>query len=125
MDMIAGGSKGIGRLIVQALLAEGANVSYCARNPRGDEFSAFQGAADNARAVASTVDIANPTDIKNWVERSVEEFGRIDCVVANGEPINSLSSASVSNSGTKRLPFSRIPPPSTGRRVSMPTSWVL
>ena len=60
-------------------------MSYCARNPRGDEFSAFQGAADNARAVGSTVDIANPTDIKKWVKKSVDEFGRIDFVVANGE----------------------------------------
>jgi NAD(P)-dependent dehydrogenase (short-subunit alcohol dehydrogenase family) len=97
MDMIAGGSKGIGRLIVQALLAEGANVSYCARNPRGDEFSTFHGAADNARAVVSTVDIANPADIKNWVKKSVDEFGRIDCVVANGELIHFLSPSIVSS----------------------------
>jgi NAD(P)-dependent dehydrogenase (short-subunit alcohol dehydrogenase family) len=81
----SGGSKGIGRLIVQALLAEGVNVSYCARNPRGDEFSTFQGAADNARAVVSTVDIANAADIKNWVKKSVDEFGKVDCVVANGD----------------------------------------
>lgn len=60
-------------------------MSYCARNPRGDEFSTFQGAADNARAVVSTVDIANPADIKNWVKKSVDEFGKIDCVVANRE----------------------------------------
>lgn len=81
----SGGTKGIGRLIVQALLAEGVNVSYCARNPRGDEFSNFRGAADSARAVVSTVDIANAADIKNWVKKSVDEFGKIDCVVANGE----------------------------------------
>ncbi|KAH8886250.1 putative Tropinone reductase [Thozetella sp. PMI_491] len=85
--LVTGGSKGIGRLIVQAFLAEGANVSYCSRGVRGDEFSTFQEAADSARAVASTVDIARPTEIKDWVKRSSQEFGRIDYIVANASPI--------------------------------------
>lgn len=84
-DLFIGGSKGIGKSIVEAFLAEGANVSFCARTIRGDEFSLFNGAANGARATGSAVDIGNPEEIKAWVSRAAEEFGRVDSVIANGK----------------------------------------
>lgn len=60
-------------------------MSYCARKPRGDEFSNFPATADGAKAVATPVDIASLSDIKDWVEKSIQKFGKIDCVVANGK----------------------------------------
>ncbi|KAK5997682.1 Isoepoxydon dehydrogenase patN [Cladobotryum mycophilum] len=82
-DNKLGGSKGLGKGMVEAFLAEGANVSYCARKVRGDEFSQFTETLENARAVGSSVDIGNPDEIKTWVEKAAKEFGKIDCVVAN------------------------------------------
>lgn len=79
-----GGNKGIGHVIAKSYLAEGANVSYCGRSARGDEFASFKGAKDGARAFGSKVDLIDQEAIKKWVERSAEEFGRIDIVVANG-----------------------------------------
>lgn len=81
-----GGRKGIGKVITETLLAEGANVSYCSRNVTGEEFATFKGAIGGARAVGTSVDIADPESIKAWVESAAETFGRIDIVVANGEP---------------------------------------
>lgn len=83
-DHLLGGAKGIGKSIVESYLAEGANVSFCGRTIRGDEFSTFKGAAENARAVGSLVDISRASDIEAWVSKANQEFGKIDIVVANG-----------------------------------------
>lgn len=72
-------------MIGKAFLAEGANVSYCGRSARGDEFANFKDAKDGARAVGSKVDISDHEGIKAWVESAAKEFGRIDIVVPNGE----------------------------------------
>lgn len=82
--LVTGGTKGIGRVIVETLLSEGVSVSYCSRNVRGDEFANFKDATDGARAVGTSVDISNAASIQGWVEASAKEFGRIDLVVANG-----------------------------------------
>lgn len=71
--------------MVESFLSEGANVSYCARSARGDEFAQFEGVTDGARAVGSKVDVSKQPEVEAWVERAATEFGRIDVVVANGE----------------------------------------
>ncbi|KAJ4213200.1 hypothetical protein NW759_011044 [Fusarium solani] len=84
--LVTGGRKGIGKVITESFLAEGANVSYCSRNVTGEEFATFKGATGGARAVGTSVDIADPDSIKDWVENAAETFGRIDIVVANACP---------------------------------------
>lgn len=84
LDKISGGNKGIGHEIAKAFLAEGANVSYCGRTTRGDEFAKFKDAKHGARAVGSKVDLSDQEGIKSWVESAAKEFGRIDIVVPNG-----------------------------------------
>ncbi|KAH7149897.1 hypothetical protein B0J13DRAFT_660649 [Dactylonectria estremocensis] len=84
--LVTGGSKGIGRVIVESFLAEGANVSWGSRSVRPDEFSLFKGATDGAREVGSTLDIGDPAAIRSWVDKAAKDFGKIDIVVANACP---------------------------------------
>jgi 3-oxoacyl-[acyl-carrier protein] reductase len=76
--LVTGGTKGIGRAIVEALLAEGARVAFCART--ADEVSK---AADETGAVGTTVDVADADALKAWVAASAEAFGGLDVAVAN------------------------------------------
>jgi 3-oxoacyl-[acyl-carrier protein] reductase len=75
--LVTGGTKGIGRGIVQSFLEEDAKVAYCARSITGNEFQ-------NPNAKGYQVDLTKPDEIKSWVKKVVEDFGGIDVVVSNG-----------------------------------------
>ena len=77
----------MGKTMVESFLLEEANVSYCARSATGTEFDDFHKtlpSSNSARAVGAAVDVSSKKAIHNWVNKSAEKFGRIDCVIANG-----------------------------------------
>ena len=78
--MVTGGTRGIGRAVVEALLAEGARVAFCARTP-ADVEQAQDELGDDASGTA--LDVADGAALTAWVADTVERFGRIDTVVAN------------------------------------------
>uniref|UniRef100_A0A8H7K192 Uncharacterized protein n=1 Tax=Bionectria ochroleuca TaxID=29856 RepID=A0A8H7K192_BIOOC len=90
--LVTGGNKGIGRVIIESFLAEGANVSYCSRSASEDDFADFNGAIEGAKVLGTKVDIGNQDDVRAWVEKSAEKYGRIDVVVANAFAIFHSSS---------------------------------
>jgi NAD(P)-dependent dehydrogenase (short-subunit alcohol dehydrogenase family) len=81
--IVSGGTKGIGRAIVDAFADEGANVAFCARN--ADEVKATEAAVakKGVKAKGSVVDVGDPQALRSWVDATAKEFGGIDMVVAN------------------------------------------
>ena len=81
--LVTGGTKGIGRAIVDAFANEGANVAFCARNK--DEVAATEAAltAKGVKAKGSVVDVGSPEELRKWVDDTAKEFGGIDMAVAN------------------------------------------
>src|SRR5688572_7585093 len=76
--IVTGGAQGIGRAIVDKLTAEGATVVI------GDVAAAEAEAAAEAvggRAIAT--DIAEPEQVRNLVETTVRDFGKLDILVNN------------------------------------------
>lgn len=78
--MVTGGTKGIGRAVVESLLAEGARVAFCARTA-ADVQAAQDELGDDAAGTA--LDVADGAALTSWVADTHERFGSVDVVVAN------------------------------------------
>jgi 3-oxoacyl-[acyl-carrier protein] reductase len=77
--LVTGGSRGIGRAIVQALAREGAKVAftYVQNKTAADEI------ANGDAVVAFQADVTNFEQAKDLVKQVKEKFGRIDILVNN------------------------------------------
>lgn len=97
--LITGGSKGIGYGIAQALLAQGVHTLITGR----DQTSLNQAVAQlnqkaqkGARAIGVQADVRNYKDQQKAVAEAIENFGKIEVVIANAgighfAPIDELS----------------------------------
>lgn len=80
--LVTGSTKGLGRAIVETLLAEGASVAICARN--ADEVAgAVAELSSRGKVVGSSVDAADSAALRSWVASSAEQLGGIDIYVHN------------------------------------------
>lgn len=80
---VTGGTKGIGRAIVETFAAEGASVALCARNE--DEVAQTVDAlkATGIAAYGAAIDVTDEQALKDWVESAASHMGGIDAVVSN------------------------------------------
>lgn len=79
---ITGGTRGIGRGIAEAFLAEGAKVVISGRSEeKGAQALAEMNAGDNAHFIAGNV--LERESIEALVDSTVERYGRLDIVVPN------------------------------------------
>jgi NAD(P)-dependent dehydrogenase (short-subunit alcohol dehydrogenase family) len=81
--VVTGGTRGIGRAVVEGLLAEGAAVAFCARTPDAVAQAQQELATGAVTAVGTAVDVADGAAVAEWIARSAETLGGLDGVVAN------------------------------------------
>jgi NAD(P)-dependent dehydrogenase (short-subunit alcohol dehydrogenase family) len=81
--VVTGGSKGIGRAIVDGFAAEGADVALCARNEK--EVAAAVAALEGKGVKASgrALDVADGPALKTWIADAAAALGGIDALVCN------------------------------------------
>jgi 3-oxoacyl-[acyl-carrier protein] reductase len=88
--LVTGGTRGIGRAIVRALLEEGAEVAFCARNADAVAATEAELLATGGKAIGSAVDVADGVALAEWVTASAAALAGIDVVVAN---VSAMSTA--------------------------------
>ena len=81
--IVTGGTKGIGRAIVESLAAEGVNVSFCARNADEVKKTEADLAKSGAKVSGTVVDVGNQAQLEKWVNDSAKSMGGLDIVVCN------------------------------------------
>ncbi|MGS0753629.1 SDR family NAD(P)-dependent oxidoreductase [Roseateles sp. GG27B] len=81
--IVTGGTKGIGKAIVQTLAAEGTHVAFCARN--ADEVMQMAATLESygVKVFGRAVDVADAEGLVAFVAAAREALGGIDIVVAN------------------------------------------
>lgn len=79
--LVTGSSKGIGRAIAEAFLAEGAEVAFNGRN--SDELERVVAAQTRGKAIAVDGDVSKPDQARGVVEPVLAAFGKLDVLVCN------------------------------------------
>jgi len=81
--LVTGGGRGIGRATALELARLGADVAVAELDPAGAKRTAEEVAAMGRRATAIPTDVTSASDLRNMVDRTRAEFGRIDILVNN------------------------------------------
>jgi NAD(P)-dependent dehydrogenase (short-subunit alcohol dehydrogenase family) len=81
--IVTGASKGIGRALSQAFAREGAAVICAARSASLVEETAALLSHEGGRAIAVAADLATEDGARLVVDRGVDLFGHVDCLVNN------------------------------------------
>jgi NAD(P)-dependent dehydrogenase (short-subunit alcohol dehydrogenase family) len=111
--LVTGGTRGIGRAIVEAFAAEGAVVEFCARTA---DTCAATAEAVGGGATGTVVDVGDAAALTGWVEAAAGRLGGIDAVVSNVSALaigdgeeNWRASFEVDLMGTVRLVTAALP----------------
>jgi 3-oxoacyl-[acyl-carrier protein] reductase len=81
--LISGAATGIGESIARLFAIQGAHVYILDRDLAGCQRVAGSIAASGGSAVAFGGDVRLPGDIAPWVQRPIDDFGRIDVLINN------------------------------------------
>jgi sorbitol-6-phosphate 2-dehydrogenase len=82
--IVTGGAQGLGEAICHRLAREGAHVVVADLNLEGAERVAAEIMAQTGRrAIAVQVDVTDEAQVAAMVDRTVQEFGRLDILVSN------------------------------------------
>ncbi|MFT5691104.1 MAG: 3-oxoacyl-[acyl-carrier protein] reductase [Oceanicoccus sp.] len=90
--VILGGTRGIGRAIVENLIKEGVNIALCARNPEQVAACIKELSGKGVTVIGEAINISNGEALKSWVCSAGEELGGIDILISNASAMTQGSS---------------------------------
>lgn len=81
--IVTGGTRGIGRGVVEALLGEGWGVHFCSKSQESVERALSELASHGEAVSGKAVDVRNQDAVEAFVNEVAGREGRIDCLVNN------------------------------------------
>ena len=91
--IVTGGSRGIGRKIVDLLRVEGCHVGFCARDKEQIDSTVAEIAATDAGVLGGVADVTDDAGFRRWIADTATALGGLDILVANASAL--VSSADV------------------------------
>ncbi|MEI3613175.1 SDR family oxidoreductase [Pseudogracilibacillus sp. SO30301A] len=93
--VVTGGGRGLGEQIAEGFAEAGANVVVCSRKVENCREVSEKLRKIGVKSLAFKCDVTNRDDIESVVNKTVEEFGRIDILVNNsgatwGAPVDEM-----------------------------------
>jgi len=83
--VVTGGSKGIGRAVVEELVGEGVAVAFCARNAEEVKLAEeeVRASVPDAAVTGYTADVTDPDQVQRLIDDAAQALGGIDILVNN------------------------------------------
>ena len=81
--IVTGAARGIGAATAKRLAEEGARVTVADLDAAGAEKTAAEISTGGKEAAGVPVDVADPAQVQNMVDRTLARFGRLDILVNN------------------------------------------
>lgn len=85
--VVTGGTKGLGRALVERFAQEGAYVASCARSADDVRRSTLELVMFGPRVLFSSCDIADSDQVGRFAQEVISEFGTIDVLVNNASQL--------------------------------------
>ncbi|MEL6446463.1 MAG: SDR family oxidoreductase [Pseudomonadota bacterium] len=81
--IITGATKGIGRQILELLIAEGCNVATCSRSIEDVEACIEKASTRKAQVYGDVCDIRDQEEYAAWIDKMVEQMDGVDIFIPN------------------------------------------